>query len=194
MKKIAILIVVLFTALQASAQLVSIEAVQWETTRHTCEGTVFLSNGENLIVARVFEQLKACKENGEKVSTNISPGVSYPKGTLVQKTGCVYTLVRLHKIADKVIKYASTREVSSAFSGEMSGSFSYGSFLAIGGGSGSISGQFSGGTKTVVNVVFTDNSSCSIDVSADPLWLEAQKGMNVEHYRAGTYNVYKLCF
>ncbi len=198
MRKVLTLMFALVFSLQASAQLLTIEKVRWDGLSYKSGygkgSVVYLSNGENLYY-NIYGMWEVLGSNPRRViATNLCIGGYYPRGTMIQKIGDTYNVVGMYKVADKTIEYAKVREISTSFSAELNGNFSYNSFLLIGGGSGQISGKASGGTQTIVNIVFTDKSTVSIAASEDPIWLEAKKDMRVEHYKVGTLNVYKLLF
>ncbi len=194
MKKLFLFILLAISSV-SYAQILRVEAVEFHRFCFFYEYLIFLSNGD-----------KIAMDDGDKtglwvddmhkrvqVAVDIEPQ-KIKKGSLIEKRGHSYTAVTMKKISDKIIKYAKIHQVSEDFNASLYGSFSYTSFLSISKAIGRAKGEASGGKKTIVNVVFTDNTSASIEASEDPIWLEAAAGMKVEHYKCGTCNIYKLLF
>jgi len=46
----------------------------------------------------------------------------------------------------------------------------------------------------IANVFFSNGSSVTIPVNGDPLWLDAEIGMNVKHYKILNDDIYELTF
>lgn len=194
MKKFFLFILLAISSV-SYAQILRVEAVEYSSSFFFYDYHIYLSNGERITMCD-GDKTGTRMDNTRKrvdVPVEIEPQ-KIKKGSLIEKRGCVYTAVTMKKVSDKIIKYAKIHQVSKDFNASLYGSFSYGTFLSIGGGSGSISGNASGGKRTLVNIVFTDNTSTSIEASEDPIWLEAAAGMKVEHYKCGTCNIYKLLF
>ncbi len=195
MKKIFLFLLLATSSMFAFAQILRVEAVERQNCFLLYDYLIVLSNGNSI----------AMDDGGQtglwsndmhlriKVTVDIDPK-KIKKGTLIEKRGRSFTTVTMKKLPDKIIKYAKIRQVSDEFNASLYGCFGYNSFLSISKGIGRVKGEASGGKRTVVNVVFTDNSSTSIEASEDPIWLEAKANMKVEHYKCGTYNIYKLLF
>ncbi len=155
---------------------------------------IYLSNGDiikyNTHSNFWYKEGSCCPHHGQCMVSFV-PGMNYPSGTLVYKSGMTYDLVNLQKRGILTIKKISSHQVSSEFSASIKGDFSYHSFI-IGNGSGSIRGSASGGTRTIVNVFFDDGTYATIEASKDPIWLDAEPGMNVEYSTYKDMNIYKL--
>lgn len=151
--------------------------------------TMCLSNGDILTYSLQW----GVWENEDKSPTqaNFVVGKNYPAGTLVYKSGNNYEVINLQKTGTLIIKKVATHQVSSDFNASLKGDFSYHSFI-VGNGSGSIRGSASGGTRTIVNVFFDNGTSATIEASKDPIWLDAEAGMKVEHHVYKDMNIYKL--
>lgn len=156
--------------------------------------TICLSNGDIIKYDGAFQ----CWYNpdiGDRYNaqciTTFVPGRNYASGTLVYKAGRNYEVIALQKRGTLTIKKTATHQVNSEFNASLKGDFSYHSFI-VGNGSGSIRGSASGGTRTVVNVFFDNGTSATIDASKDPIWLDAEAGMKVEHHVYRNMNIYKL--
>lgn len=193
MKKFFLFILLALSSV-SYAQILRVEAVEKDEYlgfKHY----FYLSDGSKLMIFKHKELWGeiTISDKETRIKTDIDPA-KVKVGSLFEKRGLFYTMVSMYKVSDKTIKYAKIRQVSSEFNASLYGSFSYGTFLSIGGGRGNISGNASGGKRTLVNIVFTDNTSTSIEASEDPIWLEAAAGMKVEHYKCGTCNIYKLLF
>lgn len=198
MKKIILFLGFIALSFSTSAEILKVERIKsCPVCKFFGESVVYLSNGDELHVdedsSTAYRYFGEDHENSQDVQITFNPK-EISEGALLEKRGKVYDLVSLKKGADKVIKYAKVHQVTREFNASLNGSFSYGTFFSIGAGSGRISGNASGGSKTIVNLVFTDNTSASIDVADDPIWLEAAAGMKVEYYKCGTCNIYKLIF
>ena len=113
------------------------------------------------------------------------------KGNKYQKHGNTFTRVSLQKVGTYTIKKVSVHDVNSEFTASMKADFSYRSFLYRRA-SGSASGSAKGGTRTIVNIFFENGKKATIEASEDPIWLDAEPGMQVEHYRIGDKNFYNL--
>lgn len=192
MKKIILFLGFIALSFSTSAEILKVERVEQKfSLAYMWYDVIYLSNGDNLYFKNSFCALSLV--DGEPIGTNFDAD-DVSEGTLLEKRGNTYNIVSLKKGADKVIKYAKVHQVTREFNASLNGNFSYGTFFSIGAGSGRISGNASGGSKTIVNLVFTDNTSASIEVADDPIWLEAAAGMKVEYYKCGTCNIYKLIF
>ena len=156
--------------------------------------TICLSNGEVIKYKDGFKYWYrdgGCCPYDNRCMTDFIFGMDYPQGTLVYKSGNNYELVNLQKRGVLTIKKVSTHQVSSEFNASLNGDFSYRSFI-VGRGSGSLRGSASGGTRTIVNVFFDNGTSATIEASKDPIWLDAEAGMKVEHSTYKSINIYKL--
>lgn len=151
--------------------------------------TMCLSNGDILTYSLQW----GVWENEDKSPTqaNFTLGKNYPAGTLVYKAGNNYEVINLQQRSTLTITKVSPHQVSSEFNASLSGSFSYNSFI-FGHGFGNIKGRAFGGTRTIVNVFFDNNTSATIEASQDPIWLDAEPGMKVVHYTYKNMNIYKL--
>ena len=211
MKRLIIIAVTLFMATNVFAQeILEVVKVQWENPNGVWYGTsleynnskIWFSDGTHLIY-------RNNKRNSNKGWIYMTPDyscsymVSFPvtfgsniKGNKYQKHGNTYTRVSLQKVGTYTIKKVSVHEVTSEFTASMSGDYSYkwAHVLIAGGGKakGSISGSAKGGTRTIVNIFFENGKKVTIEASQDPIWLDAEPGMQVEHYRIGTNNFYNL--
>lgn len=157
---------------------------------------IYLSNGDVIKYDNYssywYIDGSCCHHHG-KCMTSFIPGRNYPSGTLVYKSGKSYDIVDLQNMGTLTIKKVTVHQVSSEFSASIKGDFSYHSFI-IGNGSGNIRGSATGGRRTIVNVFFDNGMAATIEASSEPLWLDAEPGMKVEHYRYRDINVYKLQF
>lgn len=155
---------------------------------------VYLSNGEKLHISRKVSELF----NGPSIKTNFVYNKQYPIGTIVYKSGYSYNVVSLKKVGIYTIKKVFVRTVKAEFEADLNGDFSYRAFVAgiiyNPRANGSVSGKLKGGESTVVNVIFTNQKSTTIKAAEDPIWMEAQEGQKVEHYKLGPADVYKLLF
>lgn len=197
MKKFFFFLMLTATSIISSAQILRVEGIDfYDYVIGVPEHRIFLSNGEILGVKNnPYKTTCLTEVGGNKVEAKVDFNPQkIKKGTMIEKKGQVYSEVSIKKITQKKIKYAKIRQVSSEFIASLSGCFSYQTFLSVGAGKARVNGKSSGGTKTVVNIVFTDNSYACIEASDDPIWLEAAPDMMVEYYKCGTYNIYKLLF
>ncbi len=130
------------------------------------------------------------------------PCKSYAPGTLFYLDDNIFEVVEKRKVGVYTIARVATRNVSAQLAAQLNGNITFGSFgalfrgigLGAGAGSGSIQGSASGGTETIVNVVFTNRNAVSIKASDNPLWLEAKRNMKVVHYKMRHLDVYELVF
>ena len=221
MKNLYFLLVMFFFSLQISAQeLLKIEYLAWgnccikdHNSASSCKNTMGevltelqLSNGEFLFFHHTHGghamgwtkqkepyMRKYLKTNFWQAKKNLSKD-KY----VVYHVGDCYWLEPIVYKGTLIIKEAKVREIKKEYKGSLNGDFSYDSFwLGLtggGGGRGKISGSMSGGTKTVVNIIFENGTYASIDASDDPIWLETKKGMKVKHYKVRDTKLYKLCF
>lgn len=104
-----------------------------------------------------------------------------------------YEIVILDTVKLKKIKEAKIYQVTAENKSSMYGAFSYSGYLHKEA-KGEIKANSSGGPRTIINVIFTDNTFVSLDVADDPIWFEAKKGMNVEIYECNNATFYKLLF
>ena len=211
MKKLIIIAVTLFMATNVFAQeILEVVKVQWENP-----------NGVWLGASLEYNHSKICFSDGscmyyQNDRTISNKGwlyiasdnsyrcmVSFPvtlgsniKGNKYQKHGNTFTRVSLQKVGTYTIKKVSVHEVTSEFTASMSGDYSYKwAYVIIAGGGkakGSISGSAKGGPRTIVNIFFENGKKVTIEASEDPIWLDAEPGMQVEHYRIGDKNFYNL--
>lgn len=161
---------------------------------------VYLSNGEKLII---YSDGNSRVSGGPNIKTNFVYNKKYPVGTIIYKSGYShsgysYNVVSLKKVGIYTIKKAFVRTVKAEFEADLNGDFSYRAFVAgiiyNPRANGSVSGKLKGGESTVVNVIFTNQKSITIKAAEDPIWLEAQEGQKVEHYKLGPADIYKLLF
>ncbi|MBQ8871035.1 MAG: hypothetical protein IJ019_06650 [Alphaproteobacteria bacterium] len=164
------------------------EVVGTRVNRHM----VYLSNGD-VLMWYIHNCWELQTPKGYKpVHSTLIAGKDYPVGTLIYKSGNNYEVVNLHKVGIYTIKKVKAHDVSSEYDASLNGHFSYGGFLGIHNGSGNISGKLSGGVKTVVNIFFENGKTATIDASKEPIWLDVEYGMKVEHYTYKGMNIYKL--
>lgn len=193
MKKVLFLICLLLTSMSVSAQFLKIDKVS--TTLQPGRMTwmrVYLSNGD---ILSVWSDGLVSSKSFRRASTNMKCGGKYPVGGLVYNTGSLYEYVTPKKIMTRTIKYVKIHTVSSKMVSKMVGDYSYRAIAMLGSkADASVTASSSGGQETIANVVFDDNSSTSISVCDDPIWLEAKVGQKVEHYKLKHLNVYKLLF
>ena len=104
--------------------------------------------------------------------------------------------VKPEKMGVYTIQMASVHEVNSDFSANMNVDFSYKlAFVVLAGGGKATSqaiGSAKGGSRTIVNIFFDNGKKITIEASTDPIWLDAEPGMQVEHYRIGSKDYYNL--
>ena len=187
-----------------SAQFLKIiKFVRWEKTWITPSWlSMDLSNGEKLRIVNAQPKPYAQRELGfahmEDITTNMQFSKNYPVGTIIYKSGYSYNVVSLKKVGVYTIKKVFVRTVKAEFEADLNGDFSYRAFAAgiiyNPRANGSVSGKLKGGESTVVNVIFTNQKSITIKAAEDPIWLEAQEGQKVEHYKLGPADIYKLLF
>ena len=207
MKKLIIIAVTLFMATNVFAQeIVEVTNVEWKrfsTSRyytgryldfHTSR--VYFSDGSCIYYNNIRNDEKwqgwwnGDAYNPQKVSFPVTLG-SNIIGQKFQKRYNSYTRVSLQKVGTYTIKKVSVHDVNSEFTASMKADFSYRSFLYRRA-SGSASGSAKGGTRTIVNIFFENGKKATIEASSDPIWLDAEPGMQVEHYRIGDKNFYNL--
>ena len=133
---------------------------------------------------------------GPFVNVDFDVLTEYPKGTLVYKypSRDKFELVTMEKIGTYTIKKVVVRDVNVETNANLD--FSYSSYRRLFRGRSSLTahGSMEGGIKTIVNVVYTNGETSSIIAADDPIWLEAEVGQEVEHYKIRDYNIYKLIF
>ena len=151
---------------------------------------VYLSNGDILSWAWTATW-KLIHPDEYTVTSDLKQGYNYPEGTLVQKTGKLYKLIDLKKVGVYTIERVRTHTVTAEQAENMAGDFSYRRLLYARA-NGKIRSSASGGSRTIVNVYFTNGQYATIEASDDPIWLDAEKGMQVEHYQWSNVNVYKI--
>lgn len=151
----------------------------------------YLSDGNNFYVDGLGRAYYF--GNRKSVRLNFNGNKVYPKGTMLEKHGNYYELVTRRKVGYKEIKRVRVHEVFSEFKASLNGGFTYNSFLWSRG-KGSINGNASGGSRTIINVIFTDNTSVTVNAADDPIWLDAEPGMTVAHYKYNSNDVYELQF
>ena len=189
MKKFIILIFCsLWTICVSAQEIVSI--VRCDVIEPGKRSKVYLSNGDILSWAWLAEW-DLIYPDEYTVNSDLKQGYYYPEGTLVQKTGKLYKLVNLKKVGTYTIERVRTHTVTAEQAETMAGDFSYRRLLH-GRADGKIRSSASGGSRTIVNVYFTNGEYATIEASTDPIWLDAEKGMQVEHYQWSNVNVYKI--
>lgn len=152
---------------------------------------VYLSNGEVLDQGWLNNWILIYPDEYD-VTTDLVRGRKYAEGTLVQKTGKLYKLVDLKKVGVYTIDRVRTHTVTAEQAESMAGDFSYRGIFTYRRAEGKIKSSVSGGSRTIVNVYFTNGQYATIEASNDPIWLDAEKGMQVEHYQWSNVNVYKI--
>ena len=115
------------------------------------------------------------------------------KGTYVYHSGDYYSVEKIEIVGVKTIKLVTVGPVETGIDGSIKGAFSYNDFI-IETARGSFKGSVKGGRKDVVNVIFTDGTAISLDLSSDPLWREAKDGMKVSVYKIRRTYLYKPRF
>ena len=211
MKKCIIIAMMLFMATNVFAQeILEVVKVQWENPNGVWLGAsleynhsiICFSDGswmyyqnDRTISNKGWVYIASDDRHRCMVNFPVTLG-SNIKGNKYQKHGNTFTRVSWQKVGTYTIKKVSVHEVTSEFAASMSGDYSYkwAHVLIAGGGKakGSISGSARGGTRTIVNIFFENGKKVTIEASQDPIWLDAEPGMQVEHYRIGTKNFYNL--
>lgn len=183
--------------LSSFAQFYSVQSVEYRSCFFKRYRDICLSDdlkirqwSDNVVREHSMRDGKMCP-NWVEVPFKFGDKISV--GTIFYKSGDSYEIVPLKKVGEYVIKTAKVRNISSSYEANMKGQFSYTDFF-FGLAKGKVSGNMKGGETTVVNVVFTNGKSFSINAIDDPLWLEAQEGQKVEHYNVRHLDVYKLLF
>lgn len=212
MKKIITIALTLFMATNVFAQeIVEVVRVQWNLRASKYSGPydgsyVYLSNGQILryclstnewgkVTTKgwvLFDEGETCSN---KVATfPVTLGANNLVGQKFQKRYDTFTPVTLQKVGTYTIKKVSVHEVTSEFTASMNGDFSYkGAFIMNRAkAKGSVSGSAKGGPRTIVNIFFENGKKATIEASEDPIWLDAEPGMQAEHYRFGDKNFYNL--
>ena len=215
MRKLIIIAVTLFMATNVFAQeVVEVIGVQWRPeglglydSGKYDGSTVYFSNGQSLrysVVVTVFGKVtRRAWFLFDKDQTCSYVTVNFPVaigsdivGQKFQKRYNTYTRVSLQKVGTYTIKKVSVHEVTSEFTASMNGDYSYkwAHVLIAGGGKakGSVSGSAKGGPRTIVNIFFENGKKATIEASEDPIWLDAEPGMQAEHYQLGDKNFYNL--
>lgn len=201
MKKYYLCFFFLTVCVSVSAQFLKVTKTEYKKGFLTFSDclSVYLSNGEMLrIIDRRNYSVYGGSHLRSDIKTNIVCTKKYPIGTIVYKSGYSYNVVSLQKAGVYTIKKAVVRTVAAEFEADLKGDFSYRAFVAgiiyNPRASGSVSGKLKGGESTIVNVIFTNQKSTTIKAAEDPIWLEAQSGQKVEHYKLGPADIYKLLF
>ena len=153
--------------------------------------TVYLSNGD-LLEPAFGKSWKLGHPEEYDITTDLVHGRKYAEGTLVQKIGKLYRLVNLRKVGQYTIDRIRIHEITAEQAETMSGDFTYKRYAWSGKAKGQIKSSSSGGSRTIVNIYFTNGKHATIEASKEPIWLDAEKGMQVEHYQWGNDNVYNL--
>ncbi len=206
MKKLIIIAVTLFMATNVFAQeILEVVKVQWENPNGVWYGGSLEYNHSKIWFSDgSWMYYQNDRTNSNKGWLYIASDssyrcmVSFPvtlgsniKGNKYQKHGNTFTRVSLQKVGTYTIKKVSIHDVNSEFTASMKADFSYRSFLYRRA-SGSASGSAKGGTRTIVNIFFENGKKVTLEASEDPIWLDAEPGMQVEHYRIGDKNFYNL--
>lgn len=193
MKKFVILMCCfLFTSLAFAQEIVKVE-MEYINPRIGVH-RISLSNGDEL-VSYATNNWERRSPDKKTVDADFINRHHYPQGTLVHKSegGLIYRLVNLKKIGTYTISKARIHEVNSEMISSMSADYSYRMWmLAYAKGTGKQKETSSGGTRTIVNLFFSNGQNATIEASSDPIWLDAEEGMQVEHWQWKDYNVYKL--
>jgi len=215
MKKFIMIAVTLFMVTSVFAQeIVEVVKVEWDTRNKGAylgpysDSRVYLSNGQFLKYIcdknmlgkitcsewRLYGKDKRCL--GE-VDFPVTLGDKNLVGQKFENKYYVFTRINQNKqkVATYTIKKVSVHEVTSEFTASMNGDFSYkwaNFIINKGEAKGSISGSAKGGMRTIVNIFFDNGKYATIEASSDPIWLDAEPGMQVEHYRIGDKNFYNL--
>ena len=211
MKRFIIIAMMLFMATNVFAQeIVEVVNVNWNTKSKAYQqaytgSQVTLSNGDILEYCAYETGALLPKANpgyrgwilldkdgyhGKKV--NFSTRIGYNiRGAKYQKYGNTYTPFHPERVGIYTIKKVSIHDVNSEFTASMNADFSYRGFFYRRA-SGSASGSAKGGTRTIVNIFFENGKKATIEASSDPIWLDAEPGMQVEHYQVGNQNYYNL--
>lgn len=214
MKKFIMIAITLFMATSVFAQeIVEVVGVKWDTRDKGAlygpyDGSyIYLSNGQYLMYVlrkklvgdytRNYWLLYTKGESGfERVDFPVTLGDKNLVGQKFEKKGdTFFTRISQQKVGIYTIKKVSIHEVTSEFTASMNGDFSYKwahFIINKGKAEGSISGSAKGGTRTIVNIFFENGKKATIEASSDPIWLDAEPGMQVEHYRFGDKNFYNL--
>lgn len=221
MKRIILIAIVMFMVTSAFAQeFIAVKMVIWKNENvdeATSRGIgkydgsiVELSDGTTLIhCARTAKNFKDfwyyyTEDNSTKiVNIDIQMGADvegrlYKRVYMGEWNNEVVTFFPIapEKIGVYTIKKASVHEVNSEFSANMNADLSYKCFFVIltGGGKATsqATGSAKGGLRTIVNIFFDNSKNITIEASTDPIWLDAEPGMQVEHYRIGNRDCYNL--
>lgn len=187
MKKFIIFVFCSLLAVGVSAQEI-LQIVKCECWND--KSKVYLSNGD-VLATGWFRTWDLIYPDEYGVTTDFVHGHKYAEGTLVQKTGKLYRLMNLKKVGTYTIDRVRVHNVTAEQAATMSGDFTYRRYVAAKA-EGKIKSSSSGGSRTIVNVYFTNGKYATIEASKDPIWLDAEKGMQVEHYQWSDDNVYKL--
>ena len=193
MKKFVILMCcLLFTEFTFAQEIVKVEmeGISPDTRVHA----IYLSNGDVLFSYGSNDWMRRVPDK-KTVDADFINCRHYAQGTLVHKSegGLIYRLVDLKKIGTYTISKARVHEVNSEMISSMSADYSFKMWALLHAkGTGKERAASSGGTRTIVNLFFSNGKNASIEASSDPIWLDAEQGMQVEHWQWGDYNVYKL--
>ncbi len=206
MKKCIIIAMMLFMATNVFAQeILEVVKVQWENPNGVWMGASLEYNHSKICFSdgscmyyqndRTISNkgwLYIASDNSYRCMVNFPVTLgSNIKGNKYQKHGNTFTRVSLQKVGTYTIKKVSVHEVTSEFTASMNADFSYRGFFYRRA-NGSASGSAKGGPRTIVNIFFENGKKATIEASSDPIWLDAEPGMQVEHYRIGTKNFYNL--
>ena len=152
---------------------------------------IAFSNGDVLYYCYWYGRYRRLS-NKSFVATNLKKCLcpngkpTYPDDTLIYHVGDIYEVVELNKKDNLTIVKVSKHEIPSDADGILC-DFSYSAINK-----GLSNGSVSSTKSIIVNLYFNDGSRASINATSDPIWLDAEAGMQVEHFTFKSLNFYNL--
>lgn len=154
---------------------------------------ICLSNGEVLCYGGFWSPEWHRLSDKSKVVTDFSERThkkhpEFPEGTLVYKMGDNYELAELEKKSPTLTIVKVSKHEIPAYCGIIGKlDLSYSSFNKR-----RFTDNHTAGKRIIVNLCFDDGSKASIDALDDPIWLDADVDMKVEHFSFKSLHIYNL--